>query len=75
MKNMHNYVMFNCTMLKLLGMESYWAVNLNKLEAALEEKEEGTPIGSRHLIGHITDDHLDFFEYYLGCLLSLAERI
>ena len=30
-------------MLKLLGMESYWAVNLNKLEAALEEKEEGTP--------------------------------
>ena len=30
-------------MLKLLDMESYWAVNLNKLEAALEEEEKGSP--------------------------------
>ena len=43
MKNMYFYAMFDCAMLKLLDMESYWAVNLNKLEAALEEKEEGTP--------------------------------
>ena len=35
--------MFDFAMLKLLVMESYWAVNLNKLEAALEEEEEGTP--------------------------------
>ena len=43
MKNMYYYAMFDCAMLKLLDMESYWAVNLNKLEAALEEEEEGTP--------------------------------
>ena len=43
MKNIYDYVMFDCTVLKLLNMESYWAVNLNKLEAALEEEEEGTP--------------------------------
>ena len=43
MKNIYDYVMFDCTVLKLLDMESYWAVNLNKLEAALEEEEEGTP--------------------------------
>ena len=39
---MYYYAMFDCAMLKLLDMESYWAVNLNKLEAALEEEEEGT---------------------------------